>query len=476
MGKERRNGMCAKARAAVANTRERVSADGLFVGTSCCVALVSYTHYTPALAHAAPEALSFSDAACMLGVMTSVVLLALSRHDRPAFARAAVIWVSSACVLASILLLALFPGLANLPANPFSLIGGGLFGIFLSVVAVCWLWVYAHNSAATVIWNVMLSALVGAILLWFIVGMDTPRATCSLIGLLAVNALALVRRMRLLSGSRLSQDPPDVERHAPTYIIVATFLFSYAFMVSLSLAGLEHFSSAFSEIVLLIPFLLVSVLMLSFKRLTTASLLSVAVPVIVTATLSASFLSIGPVVTFDLALVGILLFLVYAVVLLCSITEKTDSHAYRAFSLLMIAYFGGCIAGRMVSAAGMFGAVVSHDAVVLSSVLAVLTALLLCLRNGFVPKQLIALFDPDRTNEENGLTDGQATRLTLISEQCNLGNREREVLELLLRQKTASEIASEMVIANGTAKSHIRHVYKKLGIHSRDELFELFEG
>lgn len=32
-----------------------------------------------------------------------------------------------------------------------------------------------------------------------------------------------------------------------------------------------------------------------------------------------------------------------------------------------------------------------------------------------------------------------------------------------------------MTIANGTAKSHIRHVYKKLGIHSREELFDLFE-
>ena len=48
-------------------------------------------------------------------------------------------------------------------------------------------------------------------------------------------------------------------------------------------------------------------------------------------------------------------------------------------------------------------------------------------------------------------------------------------MDFLLQQKTASEIATEMTIANGTAKSHIRHVYKKLGIHSREELFDLFE-
>lgn len=476
MGSGKRSGMRAKARDAAASAKSRIAADGLFVGTSCCVTVVSYTHYTPTLAHTTPAALSFSDMACIFGVLTSVVLLALSRHDRPSFARPAVVWASSACVLASILLLSFFPHLDVVSTNAFQMVAGSLFGCYLAIVAICWLWVYAHNSAATVIWNVMLSALVGAVMLWFVVGMDVPRAVCSLVMLLGVNAYALARRMRRLSGAPLNCDSLDSERHTPTYIIIATFLFSYAFMVSLSLAGLEHFSSAFSEIVLLIPFLMVSVLMFSFKRLTTASLLNVAMPVIVTATLSASFLSIGPVVTFDLALVGILLFLVYAVVLLCAITEKTDSHAYRAFSLLMIAYFGGCIAGRMVSALAMFAGVVSHDVVVLSSVLAALMAMLFCLRNGFMPKQLIALFDPDRTSGENGLTDGQAARLAQISEQRNLGNREQEVLGLLLRQKTASEIATEMTIANGTAKSHIRHVYKKLGVHSREELFELFEG
>lgn len=139
----------------------------------------------------------------------------------------------------------------------------------------------------------------------------------------------------------------------------------------------------------------------------------------------------------------------------------------------MIGYFGGCILGRAVSAWAMFGSALSHDVVVLSSVLAVLSAMLLCIRNGFIPKQLIALFDPDRTRSEGDLPSEQVARITQISGQCNLGAREHEVLELLLKQKTANEIATEMTIANGTAKSHIRHVYKKLGVHSREELFEL---
>ncbi len=297
MGSERRSSVIAKLRSALVSTREKIVADGLFVGTSCTIALVSYTHYTPALAHTSPEALSFSDVTCLFGALTSLVLLTFSRRDRPAFAQPAVIWISSACVLASILALALFPALSYLSPLLIALVGGGVFGIYLSVVAVCWLWVYAHHSAATVIWNVVFSALVGSIMLWFIVGMDTPRVACSLVALLGIGAYTLTKRMRLLQGSRLDQSSLSTEGHTPAHIIVGTLLFSYAFMVSLSFAGLEHFSLAFSAIVILIPFLLVSVLMLSFKRLTALSLLNVAVPIVVTATLSASFLDLNPVVT-----------------------------------------------------------------------------------------------------------------------------------------------------------------------------------
>lgn len=37
-------------------------------------------------------------------------------------------------------------------------------------------------------------------------------------------------------------------------------------------------------------------------------------------------------------------------------------------------------------------------------------------------------------------------------------------------------IAEDMFIAEGTVKAHIQHIYAKLGIHSRKELFSLFEG
>ena len=51
----------------------------------------------------------------------------------------------------------------------------------------------------------------------------------------------------------------------------------------------------------------------------------------------------------------------------------------------------------------------------------------------------------------------------------SLTPREYEVLQLLARGRTNREIASALVIAEVTAKVHVRHILKKLGVRSRTE-------
>lgn len=52
----------------------------------------------------------------------------------------------------------------------------------------------------------------------------------------------------------------------------------------------------------------------------------------------------------------------------------------------------------------------------------------------------------------------------------SLTAKEVEVIRLLLLGYNAESVATDMVISANTAKTHIRHIYKKLGIHSRQEL------
>ena len=47
-------------------------------------------------------------------------------------------------------------------------------------------------------------------------------------------------------------------------------------------------------------------------------------------------------------------------------------------------------------------------------------------------------------------------------------------MALLAEGKTGRVIQQELFIAEGTFKAHTRHIYEKMGINSRKELFELW--
>lgn len=62
---------------------------------------------------------------------------------------------------------------------------------------------------------------------------------------------------------------------------------------------------------------------------------------------------------------------------------------------------------------------------------------------------------------------------TSIVMQYSLSPRESDVLMLLAQRKTVPQIADDLVVTQATIKSHTNSIYKKLGIHSRKELFAL---
>lgn len=59
-----------------------------------------------------------------------------------------------------------------------------------------------------------------------------------------------------------------------------------------------------------------------------------------------------------------------------------------------------------------------------------------------------------------------------IIDEFALSEREGEILRLIARGNTASNIASKLVISPHTVNTHIRHIYEKANIHKRSELIE----
>ncbi len=62
-----------------------------------------------------------------------------------------------------------------------------------------------------------------------------------------------------------------------------------------------------------------------------------------------------------------------------------------------------------------------------------------------------------------------------VTERYKLSPRESEVLTYLVRGRNAKHIAEKLFISESTTKTHISNIYRKLGIHSQQELLDLLE-
>ncbi|MEB1813481.1 helix-turn-helix transcriptional regulator [Adlercreutzia mucosicola] len=72
-------------------------------------------------------------------------------------------------------------------------------------------------------------------------------------------------------------------------------------------------------------------------------------------------------------------------------------------------------------------------------------------------------------------TDRFEEACALIAASAKLSKRESEILPLALRGRTAERIAGEFFISKNTVDTHLRRIYAKCGVHTRQELIDLGE-
>lgn len=66
-------------------------------------------------------------------------------------------------------------------------------------------------------------------------------------------------------------------------------------------------------------------------------------------------------------------------------------------------------------------------------------------------------------------------RCGIVANTYLLSRRESEVMYYLARGYKSSHIQQQLYISEGTAKTHIRHIYRKLNIHSQQDLIHLID-
>ncbi len=60
--------------------------------------------------------------------------------------------------------------------------------------------------------------------------------------------------------------------------------------------------------------------------------------------------------------------------------------------------------------------------------------------------------------------------------EYGLTEREEEVLLLMLKGRNLPFISEKLVISKNTVRSHFKSIYRKCGVHSKQELLDLFEA
>ena len=91
----------------------------------------------------------------------------------------------------------------------------------------------------------------------------------------------------------------------------------------------------------------------------------------------------------------------------------------------------------------------------------------------------MAAVEPASTpeSETDGVRKGRfMRRCDLVADTYLLSRRETDVLYLLAKGRNVGYIKEKLYISEGTAKTHVHHVYKKLNVHSQQELIALIES
>ena len=180
----------------------------------------------------------------------------------------------------------------------------------------------------------------------------------------------------------------------------------------------------------------------------------------------------GPLTSWALMLVAVAQAMLVTVVwtMLADAAHHSSASPYLVFSFAWVSYAlplaAGLYVGNILAAQTNSPFLVA----VLSYALTVTAILTLNDRN-FIEHRVFRDLDLAIPNEE--ALEGIDAKCERIGRERGLTEREVEVLELLCRGRSKNYIADTLFISENTVRSHARHIYRKLDVHSRQEAMDL---
>lgn len=160
-------------------------------------------------------------------------------------------------------------------------------------------------------------------------------------------------------------------------------------------------------------------------------------------------------------------------VMLADVARHSSVSPFAVFGAGWISYSLPLAFGWIIG-----GAVAAHDigsyALAVMAYLLTLVAVFALNENDISQRRIFA--DLDAPAPAGSLYGQIEAACKTLGEEAGLTPREIEVMELLCQGRSKAYIAENLFISENTVRSHGKHIYQKLGIHSKQELLDLVTG
>ncbi|MEE8715855.1 MAG: helix-turn-helix transcriptional regulator [Coriobacteriales bacterium] len=169
----------------------------------------------------------------------------------------------------------------------------------------------------------------------------------------------------------------------------------------------------------------------------------------------------------------------------CAVSGAGEFSRWFVMAVLVASFSVFAVLGISLGAT-VVGLADAHErlVVVLTSAYGCFLLLMGCLRSGTAPAEpsLAASVSDDARPAGKAVSDGGAgepsfdVRVAQVCQSAALTPRESEILSYLARGHSSVYVAKTLMISESTVYTHVRNMYRKLGVSSREELLGLFGG
>ncbi|HIS39468.1 MAG TPA: hypothetical protein IAC12_01270 [Candidatus Aphodovivens avistercoris] len=395
-----------------------------------------------------------------------------TRFRRNALAIGVALQLCTAALLAVSLSFGFHPAALSI-ASSLADVGG------VVLLSALWIDLYSLLNPVRVAYLNAVTIIVAQALIFVVEGNELWRILPVMAVLSCITALLYLLAAR---DGRKEQPPTPVSKARFLFPYKAVlFIAVYSFAYGIASQGINVVSARYTAVVPAI--IVLAFIFLNTRRFNISMLLRLAFPLMVAGFLLVSLIpgEVRSVSSFMLSS-GFSAMEMLLVLIVCTIAYSSGTSAIWLFGILGGTQF---LARALGSSFGAFAhselggseftaiSVVVIVLVILASLTLMSEKSLFSVWGGFKSRE--AAGDGSPSEKDEAPAESLEMRINTISAAYSLTDRETEVFYLAMKGKSNAQIGRDMFISVGTVKAHLYHIYQKLGIHTRKELFALVE-